>query len=88
MRGIADIGLPPIIFHYRNQKRALAAFAFDVRFTPKADIHHGNRNVRFGPAGDIQSAFKPKARCRNSFRGPRFLLKLVKIGPDLDGVVG
>jgi hypothetical protein len=36
MRGIADIGLPPIIFHYRNQKRALAAFAFDVRFTPES----------------------------------------------------
>ena len=36
MREIAEIGLPPIIFHYRNQKRALAAFAFDVRFTPES----------------------------------------------------
>jgi CheY-like chemotaxis protein len=36
MRGIADIELPSIIFHYRNQKRALAAFAFDVRFTPES----------------------------------------------------
>ena len=43
---------------------------------PKADIHHGNRNVRFGPLTDLCTAAK------RSIRSPRQQLRIADAEPD------